>query len=111
MENSSLMKKYKIGFWLIWLALVSLGFYTILKTVILPTVFSDYSLTLNFLERITGVFIFTLLFIQIILGAYMGKLINKFGSWIFKIHTIQGPFIYLLAIIHPLFLFVFNYLN
>lgn len=118
-----LMKKYKqslvtalhtqsltkIGFWLIWLVLVLLGPYVISKTVVFPKVFSDYGLTLNFLERLSGVFIFTLLFIQIVLGAYLEKLTSKFGGWIFKVHAIQGPVIYLLALIHPLFLFVFNY--
>lgn len=113
------MKKYykqsladkvgKIIFWAIWLTLVSLGLYTICKTVNFTILFSNYSLTLNFLERVSGVFIFTLLFIQIILGAYMQELTKRFGSWIFKVHAIQGPVIYLLAIIHPMFLLVFNY--
>ncbi len=95
------MKKYKIIFWIIWLGLVFLGPYTISKTIIVSP--------LNLLLRVSGVFIFTLLFIQIILGAYMGKLTNKFGSWVFKVHAIQGPIIYLLAMIHPFFLLVFNY--
>lgn len=104
------MKKYyKIIFWIIWLTIVSLGQYVILKTVVSPKVFSDYGLTLNFFERISGVFIFTLLFIQIILGAYMDKLTSKFGGWIFKVHVIQGPIIYLLALIHPFFLLIFNF--
>lgn len=95
------MKKNKIIFWVIWLGLLSLGFYTISKTIVVSP--------LNFLERVSGVFIFTLLFIQIMLGAYMDKLTSKFGSWIFKVHAIQGPIIYLLALIHPLFLLIFNY--
>lgn len=104
------MKKYyKIIFGIIWLGLVFLGFYTISKTVVFPKVFSDYGLTLNLFERVSGVFIFTLLFIQIILGAYMDKLTSKFGGWIFKVYTIQGLIIYLLAIIHPLFLLIFNF--
>ena len=39
----------------------------------------------------------------------MNKLTSKLGNWVFKIHAVQGPVIYLLALIHPLFLFVFNY--
>ncbi len=77
------MKKYKIIFWIIWLALVFLGFYTVLNTPI--------SSTLNFFERISGVIVFSLLFIQIILG----KNIN--------------PFIYFLVFIHPLFLLISNF--
>lgn len=103
------MKKNKIIFWVIWLTIVSLGQYAILKTVVFPKVFSDYGLTLNFLGRLSGIFIFTLLFIQIILGAYMEKLSSKFGGWIFKVHAIQGLVIYLLALIHPLFLLIFNF--
>ena len=87
------MKKYykqsladKVGkylFWFIWLGLVVFGSHTILRTPI--------SSTLNLLERISGVFVFSLLFIQIALR----KNIN--------------PIIYLLIFIHPLFLFAFNY--
>lgn len=76
-------KYFKYIFWIIWLGLVILGPYTILKT---PT-----SSILNLLERISGVFVFSLLFIQIALK----KNIN--------------PLIYLLVFIHPLFLFAFNY--
>lgn len=103
------MKKYKIIFWIIWLAIVTIGPYTISKNIVFPKVFSDYGLTLNFLERLSGVFIFTLLFIQIILGAYMKELTGRFGGWVLKVHTVQGPIIYLLAIIHPLFLLIFNF--
>ena len=96
------MKKYyKTIFWIIWLGLVFLGPYTISKTIVVSP--------LNLLQRASGVFIFTLLFIQIMLGAYMNKLSSKFGNWILKVHAVQGPIIYLLAIIHPFFLLVFNY--
>ena len=77
------MKKNKIIFWVIWSVLVFLGFYTISKTPIVST--------LNLLQRASGVLIFTLLFIQIVLGK--------------SIH----PIIYLLAVIHPLFQLIFNY--
>lgn len=103
------MKKSKIGFWVIWLVLVLLGPYFITKTVVFPKIFSDYGLTLNFLERVSGVSIFTLLFIQIVLGAYMEKLSDKLGNWVYKVYTIQGPVIYLLAIVHPFFQLIFNY--
>lgn len=76
-------KYFKYIYWIIWLGLVILGPYTILKTPI--------SSTLNLLERVSGVIVFSLLFIQIVLK----KNIN--------------PLIYLLVFIHPLFLFVFNY--
>jgi len=101
--------KNKIIFWVIWLGLVLLGPYFISKTVVFPKVFSDYSLTLNFLQRVSGVLIFTLLFIQIILGAYMQEFTKRFGTWISNVRAIQGPVIYLLAVIHPLFLLIFNY--
>lgn len=103
------MKKYKIVFWIIWLVLVFVGPLTILRSVSFPKVLSDFGLTLNLLERVSGVFVFTLLFIQIVLGAYMDKLESKLGGWVFKVHTIQGPFIYLFALVHPLFLFIFNF--
>ena len=77
------MKKYiKIIYWVIWLGLIYFGF---------STVFSHYTLVLNLLQRVSGILLFAMLFIQIVLE----KKIN--------------PLIYLLAIIHPLFLFIFNY--
>ena len=103
------MKKNKIGFWAVWLGLVFLGFYTISKTIVFPKVFSNYSLTLNLLQRASGVLIFTLLFIQIILGAYPEKLSDKLGNWVYNVHAVQGPVIYLLVIVHPLFQLIFNY--
>lgn len=104
------MKKYYIIlFWTIWLFLIAVGFYTISKTVVLSTVFSNFALTLNLFERVTGVLLFTLLFIQIVLGAFMDKLEGLLGSLVFKVHTFFGPVIYVIALIHPLFLFIFNF--
>lgn len=95
------MKKYyKILFWLIWLALVFVGPYTIIKNSRLDLVFSDPGLTIAFFQRLTGVTVFCLLFIQIILGEYIKKS---------KIYAINGVILYTLLVIHPLLFLLFNY--
>ncbi len=69
---------------------------------------SPASLT-NFIQRFFGLFLFTLLFVQLILGAFMDKLEEKLGGWIFRFHVIEGIIIYFLALIHPLLFMIFNH--
>jgi len=56
----------------------------------------------NIAQRILGLTAFTMLFIQILLGSFMPKLIDKFGGWIFSFHIFQGVLIYTLIFLHPL---------
>lgn len=98
----------KILFWLIWILIFLSGPITVIKTAsILPL--SDTGLIFRFFQRITGLVAFSLIFIQIILGALMSRLTEKLGGWVFKLHLIQGPFIYLLILSHPLLFVVINF--
>jgi len=97
------MKKYyKIIFWLIWLAFVFVGPYTIIKNSRLDLVFSSPGLTIVFFQRMTGVLAFILFFLQIVLGANMPKLKQILGDWLFEFHGIEGLFTFFLFLLHPI---------
>jgi predicted ferric reductase len=57
-----------------------------------------------------GLWAYTLLFVQIIIGAFMDRWIEKYGPWVLKFHVFEGILIYTLIIIHPLLFTVFYYL-
>lgn len=107
--TSSTIMKNKIIFFLIWLGALSLAPISILANTPLPHVFTNYSTTANFIQRLLGLTAFTLLFFQIILGAFMEKWTNKLGGWIFRFHIIEGVIVYTLIILHPLSFMLFNY--
>ena len=99
----------KFLFYVIWLLILSIGPYTLIKNSSL-SLLSDKSYLINFTQRLAGLTGFTLIFMQIILGAYMTKLTEKLGSWVLKFHTTEGIFAYLFILLHPL-LFVFLNFN
>jgi len=63
----------------------------------------------NFLQRIFGLAAFTLMFTQILLGAFMEKLTEKLGAWVFSFHIFEGILIYTLALLHPLIFMAYNH--
>ena len=89
----------KTIFYLLWILLLSLGPITVIR--------NSTGFSINFVQRIVGLLAFTLLFVQIILGSFMEKLIEKLGGWIFKFHVTEGVIAYLLILVHPL-LFTFD---
>jgi len=82
---------------------------TALHTTPLALVLKNPATITNYIQRIIGLFAFTLLFVQIILGAFMDKLTKKLGGWIFKFHVVEGAAVYSLALLHPLFFMIFNH--
>ncbi|QQG41187.1 MAG: hypothetical protein HYV90_03340 [Candidatus Woesebacteria bacterium] len=101
--------KNKILFFLVWLGALSLVPISILSNTPLSRALTNYSTISNFVQRFLGLTAFTLLFFQIVLGAFMEKWTNKFGGWIFRFHIIEGVLIYILIILHPLSFMFFNY--
>lgn len=95
------MMSKKTIFIIIWLILLSLGPITVIR--------NTPELSINFFQRMFGLWAFTLLFIQIILGAFMQKLTEKLGGWVFKFHITEGLFAYALVFSHPLLFAVLNY--
>ena len=94
---------------MIWFIVVLVGPYTIFTRTPLSEVISDQVLLINFFQRILGLIAFSLIFSQVILGLFMGKLTQKLGSWIYKFHITEGLFTYLFIFGHPLMFVLLNY--
>ena len=100
------MYKNKIIFYLIWLILFSLAPITIFLNTPLSAIILSPASMANTAQRLFGLWAFTLMFVQVILGSFMTKWTEKFGGWIFKFHVLEGIFLYLLILVHG-FTFVF----
>jgi predicted ferric reductase len=99
----------KILFFVIWLVLLAAVPITIFRTTSWATA-TVYPVTaMNFLQRFTGLTLFVLLFVQIILGAFMDKWVEKIGGWVFNFHVFEGRLIYFLAAMHPILFVLFNH--
>lgn len=103
--------RIKYVFYFLWFCLVALPIYTVIKDSNLDLVFSKTNLTINFIQRISGLIVFTLLPVQILLGAYMTRLAEKFGSWIFWFHITQAIIIYTLILVHPVAFLILRKFN
>lgn len=73
------------------------------------TITKNSIILVNSLQRVFGLLAFMALFYQIILGAYLTKITEKLGSWVFDLHIIQGLIIYAGIVVHPALFLVFNY--
>ncbi len=101
------MKKFL--FYFIWLLILSIVPITVLRVTPLDLALSSSVLTINFLQRITGLLAFVMLFWQIILGAFIRKWIEKLGGWVFKFHVLEGAVIYSLVLLHLLLFVLFRF--
>lgn len=101
--------KQKIIFFGVWILILSIGPYTLIKNTSPELLVQNRVFLFNFLQRLTGLLAFSLIFVQIMLGSFMNKWIEKFGGWIFKFHVIEGIFAYLFILSHPLFFVLINY--
>jgi len=102
--------KNKLIFYTFWLILLVLAPLSALSVTPWAFVQDDPGRIINLAQRLIGLWVYILLFIQIILGTFMPRLIKKYGAWIFKFHIFEGVLIFLLIILHPLAFTVFNYL-
>ena len=82
---------------------------TALKVTPVALVLKNSATLTNYIQRIIGLSAFILLFIQLITGAFMDKITEKLGGWIFNFHVVEGIVIYFLAFLHPLFFMIFNH--
>ncbi|MFZ5933039.1 MAG: hypothetical protein ACOYT7_03130 [Patescibacteria group bacterium] len=99
----------KVLFFLIWTVSLLVIPLTVFKVTPLSLAFIKANATLNVLQRIAGLLAFTLLFWQIIFGAFMDKWIEKLGAWVFKFHVTEGAVAYALIILHPFLFVLFNF--
>lgn len=103
------MNRNKIILLAVWLVLVVPGVLTVFRNTPLVLAQKDINTFINWLQRLAAVLAFSLLFVQVILGAFMESLTEKFGGWIFKLHVYQGVVSYALVIIHPLLFLGLNF--
>ena len=96
-------------FYAIWFLLLSLPLITFLKNTNLSTAFSNPVLILNTFQRLTGMTAYILLFIQIMLGAFMDHWVQVIGAKAYKFHITQGLFIYGLVLVHPTLYLLITY--
>jgi len=89
--------KLKLSLFIVWLVILLSGPLTIFKTIKDFDITQNIPLLINILQRIVGLLVFSLLFMQIILGAFMQKWKEKLGAWVLKFHIIQGVIIYMLV--------------
>lgn len=101
------MKKF--GFFIVLAILLFLVPVTLLRTTSLALALKSPANLTNYIQRFFGLTAFTLLFIQLILGAFMKMWTQKIGPWIFKFHLIEGGLVYTLALAHPVFFMLFNH--
>ncbi len=99
----------KVIFFAFVIVLLLLVPITALQVTPLSLVLKNSATLTNYIQRILGLTLFTLLFVQLILGAFMDKLQKIIGEWVFKYHVIEGVIIYSLALLHPLTFMVFNH--
>ena len=93
------MKNLKLNFFIFWAILLSLAPVTVYL--------NGFYTPLNTIQRLTGLWVFTLLFVQIILGSFMTQITEKLGGWIYRFHIFQGFLIYFLILMHMLsFVFI-----
>lgn len=86
-----------------------MGPYTVFTRTSLFLVLKDEVLLINLLQRLLGLVAFSLIFSQVILGLFMGRLTQKLGAWIYKFHITEGIFTYLFILGHPFMFVLLNY--
>lgn len=99
----------KIYFFLIFTIFLVLIPLTVFKVTPLEIIQKYPYTVITLFQRIIGLILFILLFVQIILGAFMGRFTEKLGGWVYKFHIFEGKLTYLLAIAHPVLLMLFSY--
>lgn len=99
----------KIVFFVVWLGLLSVAFFTVLKYLPFSFAIKSPLYTSNLIQRLTGLGLFTLLFFQVVLGAFMDFWKKRLGGWIYNFHIFEGVLIYFLIFLHPVAFYFFNH--
>jgi predicted ferric reductase len=101
----------KLIFFSIWTVLIIISVVTLFRVTPLSFALSNSTRLTSFMERGLGLIAFNLLFVQIILGAFMEKFSKKFGNWIFNFHAAEGILVYLFVFIHVFTYVLLNYFS
>ncbi|EKD62501.1 MAG: ferric reductase protein [uncultured bacterium] len=95
---------------LIWLFSLILAVNVVTSTSApFTTLVADRNMLVHFLQRLTGLLAFTLLFFQLVIGSAMPFLRKRLGKWLLSFHQLEGAFAYVLIVLHPMFFILFNY--
>jgi predicted ferric reductase len=103
--------KNKIIFWAILIVLLGLVPWTVLQNINIAAVLKYPTAMFSLIQRLLGLFAFVLMFWQIMLGTYMGKLTDKLGGWVFNFHVLEGIVIFSLVLLHPLAFLFFRHFS
>ncbi len=103
------MKLNKPLFIIFWIIILLSGPFTVLKSIKGVDFTQNPVFLISVLQRITGLLVFSMLSVQIILGAFMKRWRNKLGPKALKFHIIQGSVAYALILIHVFLFFIFNF--
>lgn len=102
------MKILKVIFIILYIILLIIPFYTLL---INPNGIGDFktlSSKLFFFQRLFGFYALVLLFVQIIIGAFMLPLRKLYGKNLLMFHATQGIITYAVLFSHPTFYVLLN---
>mgnify|MGYP001588519183 CR=1 FL=1 len=89
-------------FYTIWLLVLFSGPLTVFLNTPYSLIVTDEIILINTFQRITGLLAFSLIFIQILLGAYMDRWVQIIGAKAYRFHVVQGLMTYSVIFIHPL---------
>lgn len=95
------MRRNRAIFVGLWLILLSISPITVFQNTSLSDTLASPSVLANVLQRLFGLWAFTLIFVQIMIGAFLESLLKYFGGWILKFHITEGLFTYGLILFHP----------
>jgi len=103
------MKLNKPFFIILWIIILLSGPFTVLKSIKGVDLSQNPVFLISVLQRIIGLLVFSMLSVQIILGAFMKRWRNKLGPKALKFHIIQGSVAYALILIHAFLFLIFNF--
>ena len=83
------------------LAFLSLGFLTVIQETPISPALKNPIYFSSFIQRISGLMSFTMLFAVTILGAFIDKISKKLGGWVFNFYIFLSILTYTLVLLHP----------
>lgn len=99
-------------FFALYFLLLLLIFYAVIQNSISLKIFGNNPVfILTAIQRVTALWAFIMLTFQIVTGARMTKLTERFGGWVFKYHTWEGRIAYGFIFIHLISLLLVNYIS
>lgn len=97
------LKQKKLTLYLVWALVILIGPITVFLTTPFSSATNDPIVFTNYLQRISGLLAFSLLFVQIILGAKLNDWTKILGARAYKLHIVQGILTFAFIFVHPVF--------